>query len=337
MRAIPSLAPLLALCVIGCGDDGPALQATPDMAVPADLTVGPDLAPYPDLVASLGVGLPCPKGNECLPGLLCLGPALDPNLPAAGYCTKSCNADPDCGANAFCGPPFDKAGNFCFLRCGPNDTCTDKGQVCGRHLGGFADLVNKACLPGNPGAKDGSACKDFGDCNRNQACVVNGLDFPGGYCATIGCTLGDNTTCAPGGTPVCLRADNVNVCFAGCGSDADCRVAQGYKCLQPPGAPSKICLVLNPLGENCKAPADCAGGNPWNCIVDVKAPKGYCTVLGCDVKADTGCPSNGHCVPVNGVGVCFKRCNQTPDCASGNTCQPVVLPGGATSVCAPSP
>lgn len=327
------------LMIVGCGDDGLAQggrdMAVADLSAPPDLVPPEDLAPYPDLVASLGVGMPCPNGNECGPGMLCLGSKLDAQLPAEGYCTKACTNDPDCGANAFCGPPIDKVGNLCWARCGANDTCTNPKQICGRRLGGFTDLVNKACLPGSASAKDGSPCKTFGDCNRNQACVANPFDFPGGYCATIGCTVGDSTTCAPGGTPVCLPADNLNFCFAGCMGDGDCRVNEGYKCLQPPGVNTKICLMINPIGQHCKVQADCAGGPPWSCIVDQTLPAGYCSIIGCDAKGDTGCPTNGHCVPVAGTAVCLKSCNVDGDCASGTKCQTLPFASGNQKVCAP--
>ena len=338
-RALP-LALVLCGGLAGCGDDLASggsndLQPPADLSMP-DLTPPIDLAPYPDLVPSLGVGLPCPGGNECMAGLICLGPKLDPTLPPEGYCTKACMNDPDCGAGAFCGPPLDKVGNLCWLRCGPNDTCAQPKQVCSRRVGGFTDLVNKACVPGNAAARDGASCKSFGDCNRDQACIDNPFDFPGGYCVTFGCTVGDNNTCAPGGTPACLKADNINLCFAGCAGDGDCRINEGYKCLQPPNSPVKICIFNNPLGGHCKMPKDCAGGPPWSCIVDANLPNGYCTIVGCDTKMNTGCPSNGQCIDVGGgTGVCLKECSGNGDCAQGTTCKQVPTATGPAMACAP--
>lgn len=327
--------------IAGCGDDD-VLSVARDLAPPADLTMPDltppvDLAPYPDLSPSLGIGMPCPNGNECMPGLICFGARLDPNLPPAGYCTKACIADPECGADAFCGPPIDRSGNLCWHRCGPGDTCATPGQVCSRRLGGFIDLVNKACIPGNAAARDGSSCKSFGDCNKNQLCANNPFDFPGGVCITVGCTVGDNTTCAPGGAPACFKGDNVNVCFPACNGDGDCRINEGYKCLQPPGAPQKVCLYPNPLGGNCKVAKDCNGGGPWSCIVDVNLPGGYCSIIGCDAKADTGCPTNGHCLMVApGTNLCLKACSNNAECEKGTTCKPVPLANGMmTMICAP--
>src|SRR5262249_18394481 len=129
MRAIPRLASCLCVCLFavvlaGCGDDGglpiTSKDLTSEEAMP-DMVVADDLATFPDLVPSLGVGMPCPNGTECQMqmGMICLGPRLDPTLPADGYCSRQCKNDQDCGANAFCGPPLGSAGNLCWLRCGP--------------------------------------------------------------------------------------------------------------------------------------------------------------------------------------------------------------------------
>ena len=294
----------------------------PDLAMP-DLAPPPDLTPLPDLENPFGIGWECPNGNECLGGLTCLGSHLDPSLPASGYCTKQCMKDDDCGAGAFCGPPVPNAGNLCWLRC-TNGACASPHQVCSRYLSGQVDLVNMSCTPGNSKAQEGSPCKNFGDCNGGQVCINNPIDWPGGACITTHCTPGDSTTCVPGGSPVCLASGNGAICLPGCGTDADCRHAEGYRCVPIPNSNLKACVVPNPIGNNCKMQSDCNGGAPWTCITNMMVPNGYCSIVGCDAMKQAGCPTGAYCVSAGmNTTICLKTCSGNNDCAMGTTCKPI--------------
>jgi hypothetical protein len=319
----------------GCNDNGlasPDAATAPDASSGADLLVLPDAGAQPDLPPS-SVGMPCPTGNECPSGWLCLGQKIARSLPQDGYCTKSCMNDPDCGAGAFCGPPFLNGVNYCWTSCDANMQCAAPHRVCSRRLDGNFDLVKTACIPGNPNAKDGDPCVSFEDCNRSQACLVNPFESPGGLCLTIGCTIGDNTTCAPGGNPQCIAVGGtLNLCLAGCMANGDCRAAEGYVCQG--AAPPKSGLCLYPhakIGDACTKDTDCGlVGSPWHCLTGAPFTNGYCSGIRCDPSDDRTCPTNAHCVdptpttPQSGDEFCVKDCTTTADCrvADGYSCKP---------------
>ena len=333
------------LSFAGCTDssaltrDGAASDGSPGdaAATTADLAFAPDLL-MPDLTMSLGLGHDCPMGNECGPGQICLSSKLDKSLPAGGYCTKPCANDPDCGGDAFCGPPLPGIGSLCFPNCGPNGTCTAQNRVCGRRLNGTVDLVKTACLPGNPTAKDGSACSSFGDCNRNQVCQNNPFEAPGGACITIGCSPGDNTTCSPaaGNTGLCLVAGaNLDICLPTCAMDSDCRTLDKFSCVDVSGqgkGPNICAFVHNRPGAACKADTQCsAAGTAWRCLMGTAFPNGYCgAALGaCNPKDGLSCPEHAGCFDPTpnkpGDEFCAALCNADGDCrmADGYRCLPI--------------
>jgi hypothetical protein len=305
---------------------------SPDLAMP-DLTVGPDLA-MPDLIAPLGIGMPCPNGTECAMGQNCLGSRLDPSLPAGGYCTKPCKNDLDCGANAFCGPPLPNAGQICWELCDANGGCGGApDRVCSRHVSGLIDLVRSACIPGNPNAKDGAACKSWGDCNRDQLCQANPFEAPNGECLTVGCTQGMSATCSPamGNAAQCLALGGNTVCIPTCAMASDCRMAEGYVCAMI--ANTMLCVFPhNAPGSSCMNDATC-GPPPWRCLMGGSFPNGYCSgALGtCSPTAANSCPNNTHCydptpnMPNNGDQYCTRDCAADTDCrmADGYRCRQV--------------
>jgi len=329
----------------GCSD---AAVATPvnDMTVaaPADLAVR-DLAEAGDLLTPLGIGQECLQGTECPAGLLCLGAHLDPQLPPRGYCTRACQNDPDCGAGAFCGPPIGTVGqNLCWLRCGAGGTCDNPDHVCGRRLNGFLDLVNQACLLGNASAKEGAPCLTFGDCNRNQTCATNPFEAPNGICATVGCSVGDDTTCLPGNNAHCLDfSSGPAVCLPGCTDAKDCRQNEGYVCAMPLSLPRFCSFSHRPVGAACAMGGDCGPGNtPWKCLVTQSLPDGYCTGIGCTPTDQSSCPTRSSCIVIDGVGsFCGADCQQDKDCLTVGmrqtplTCKPFDATRPALKACLP--
>ena len=335
------------LAVAGCGDDsGLTSGNTVDMVTegPTDLAgpagdfavTPPDLAIPPDLAGIVTIiGTDCPLGNECGMGVTCLSSKLSAALPEGGFCTKQCIKDDDCGPGAFCGPSLPGLGPICYADCASNGGCMAANRVCSRRFAGFGDLVKSACLPGNRNARDGAPCKTFGDCNRNQACLNNPFDQPGGYCVTFGCTLGDNTTCspAPGNAGLCIVPvqQGLNACLPACGSVSDCRGAENYGCnaILPMGQGPTVCNFQHaPPGAACVNDKGCGADNtPWKCLTSAKFPKGYCSgpLGGCDVahSADT-CPNGAHCYDPtpkavgSGDEFCTADCKMESDCRVGD-------------------
>ena len=329
--------------LMGCSDnsglsrDGAAsdlthLDALADLAIPVDFSMG-------DLTASLNLGHDCPTGNECPMGQICLSAKLDKSLPPGGFCTKPCANDSDCGGNAFCGPSLPGVGSLCFANCEANQTCAAQNRVCSRRLNGTTDLVKTACIPGNPTARDGTACSTFGDCNKNQLCQNNPFEAPGGICITIACTPGDDTTCSPaqGNTGMCLVANGFSLCIAGCKMDSDCRTIDKYSCvdLSGKGKGPNVCIFVHPNpGAACAFDAQCAAANsPWRCLMGAKFPGGYCSgsLGGCDPKDALSCPDHSACydptpnMPKSGDEYCTAGCTADGDCRMGQgyRCLPV--------------
>lgn len=338
MRSL-SRASLLVLLVAACGsgdppsgDDGggtdgaavdgtPAADASPPDAPPPDASP-PDAAP-----PLTPIGQPCPTGTECptMMGSICLDE--DDGFPGEGYCSLGCTADADCGPGAFCSPDLGGGGRLCFAACGPAGTC-DAGRVCGQFLGGFLDLGQPACVPGNAAAIDGSACSGFFSCNADQGCISNPFSLPGGYCVTVGCTVGDDSTCAPGGDGRCIPQGMGGLCVDGCTTAADCRTAEGYTCVTAaPG--TQICLypAAGP-GAPCTDATECGpAGSPWQCLTGAGFPGGYCGATGCDPADEQTCPLDATCYDatpgaLDGTEFCGRNCTSNMDCRMGYQCLP---------------
>lgn len=346
----------LVLALAGCGDDGGFGPVILDLGGSAD-DLGRDAASDgPDLVGTPALGQSCPGGiSDCSGGLGCYAVATDPALPPQGYCTRSCVGDADCGAGAFCGPA--RAGaRVCWLRCPPSGSCPDPRQICNRVLDGAFDLGQRACVPGNAAARDGSPCASFAGCNHDQSCLANPFEAPAGFCVTPGCKPGDSTTCAsPAGQ--CLAIPSVppsSVCLPGCTGDGDCRQAEGYTCGQLlPGFGPKVCQYRHPglAGYPCQVDTDCGAGNtPWKCLTSMAEPGdlpgGYCSGVGCDPRRPNSCPYNSHCLVLAGAGktnFCTADCLKDADCDSlragkkGYTCQGIDPGQPSLKGCLPRP
>jgi hypothetical protein len=182
---------------------------------------------------------------------------------------------------------------------------------------GVLPIDRKVCLPGDPSAVDGEGCQSSGDCNYHSACVVE-LNTPGGYCTTIGCVEGDDTTCAPGGDGFCAVPENGETfCLDRCTTHSDCRQTDGYSCNTVGG--EKMCTHPQP-GSPCTQDEDC-GNAPWLCLTGATYPGGYCSV---DCTADSKCTDRSVCHDVGGRSYCIRSCDpmEPTSCRTGYACSP---------------
>ncbi len=354
MRGVAtSLICFLTIGVMGCGDNAPA---EPDAAVVQPDAAEPDAA-SPDAQppvecpapAAGAIGGACRASSECDSALgtgdgLCLDEAVVngvTNWPAVGYCTRTCSETSPCPAGASC---LDVGGGFlaCLPDCCEQETCFD-GMLCQDNLIGSPLPDALACVPGNAAAADGDPCTDFGDCNRSSVCRPDPLVFPGGLCATINCTVGDDSTCSGGR---CLDLDQGGpgggVCFKSCDSSADCRQAEGYYCRDDTAMGfGKYCTHAE-AGDTCIADSDC-GIAPWTCRTSAQSfPGGYCTVEACPTPGTgAGCPQ-GSAVsvchqPATGPNFCARSCQNNPSiCRAGYTCTQIPSGAGMVGVCLPT-
>lgn len=232
-------------------DDG--REPTPDMGLVIDMAppiVQPDMAP-PDMAppaATAGPGEPCGRDDDCEDGV-CMA---DPEFPQ-GYCAAvDCGPDDPCGVGTSCVPAAGE--NLCAVHC---DSVCREGYTCVNFDG------TGVCLPGEDGERlDGMACERDEQCGGG-GCIV---DWPGGYCTTVGCA--DRTNCARGpGAELdnrCFVANDPTFCVRMCQAPGDCR--PGYLC-QPVGQGLGVCfpdpnepvtppedLEDSPLGITCESP-----------------------------------------------------------------------------------
>jgi hypothetical protein len=158
---------------------------------------------------------------------------------------------------------------------------------------------------------DGDACTDAGDCAASSVCSDNPFESPGGYCVTVGCTVGDDSTCAPGGDGVCVDSDpfdgNPAICVDRCGSPGECRESEGYTCVSI-GVGVSGCLSDHAgAGSGCGNDSQC-GRSPWECVTDDGFPGGYCGATDCSTDPDS-CPAGMFCALVAGDTYCIEPCN----------------------------
>ena len=122
--------------------------------------------------------------------------------PETGYCVRICAEEAaDCGAGTTC---FDQEGSaqvLCMPTCCEGVACAS-GFACSSQFLGEA-IGAAVCMPGDPSAVDGTPCESVADCDVNSNCLADSSGT-GSVCATIGCTVGDDSTCAPGGDGHCI-------------------------------------------------------------------------------------------------------------------------------------
>jgi len=266
---------------------------------------------------------------------LCLNAALGGiGWPAGGYCvnkidlvsadcSNGCHTDADCGADNVC---ISVGGcNACAPACCAGDACPG-AQVCTDTLIG-GPLGKTACLPGSSTAIDGATCAGFSDCAVGSICFADQWENPAGQCTTVGCTVGDDATCATGGDGHCVDLPTITTgtgCVDRCAADGDCRMADGYRCFDG-GAAGKYCRHPQ-TGDGCAANADCGQLGLWQCLTGPSYPGGYCTPIPqCSPANGLGCtPGSSVCFDPAGAPTpyCVDRCTGTGQgtCRVGYTC-----------------
>lgn len=149
----------------------------------------------------------CTTSRDCPSGRVC-----DAGTCVAAACTSaaSCPSGHGCPVAGPAG-----AARECGEACSVNSDCKSseackwfpEGRFCARR--------------GSAG--NGAACTTFADCGGQRAC----LDWPGGYCARVGCETGADCE----SDTVCVDVDGRNVCARDCiASDEICRLSGGYEC-----------------------------------------------------------------------------------------------------------
>lgn len=366
---------LVAACAVsvvsiaGCGDNlkitdpvDAALIDAPDIdAVPIDAAV--DAVPIDASCPARPAGQPggaCTSDAQCDSAVgagdgFCLRGDLGSIVwPAQGYCVNRtdvlggtpCATDAQCGDGNLCATINDPAGayNACLPACATAGCECPDGQACATSFFN-APLANgdSACLPGNPASQDGAACTEFGQCAVDSQCVNETFEYPGGQCSRVGCTVGDDSTCAGGH---CVNLADITsgfntgtTCVDTCVNDSDCRMSEGYECVTGPGSVGRYCRHPQ-VGDTCTTAADCGDAAMWTC--SDRLPGGACTVVNaCPTPGNSqGCPALGSAcwdgaAPAD-PNMCVDRCggpvNTQGGCRAGLVCRDIDPAGGPTRV-----
>lgn len=366
------------VCLGGCTDDSDCasgLECDPRAGI-----AGACFDPGAAVGDACGADDDCPMGSACLteagngwPGGACAGLGCDPVsntgctgdaqcLPSGfggdGLCVDGCGTTADCRDGYECrGSATYPDRLVCQPGCTSDAACTG-GRVCNEALG-------TCSVAFDPGSLGGACSRFSGGCDGGTCLDERTYGDPGGYCAYVGCTVGDDSTCPTGG--VCApTASGDGICLRGCATSTDCRAA--YRCdhVDPaddtsssgcvPGCTgaagecTSMMRTCNPgtglcttpfvagnLGEPCTGAVDCPGGI---CLADSDGwPAGTCAYPGCAIAGDSSdCPAGGVCVDdATGDpdrGYCIDACTVgvTP-CRPGYEC--VALAGGAEGACRP--
>ena len=249
---------------------------------------------------------------------------LDPHCPVG----LVCRAAPVVGADA-------RLGTALAARCGPPGLGgAELGAACARD----DDCQHALCLETTAdGPRCTRLCSDAAPCEGGQACRGVAVTVPGAL------TQGGRSA------PVCVPATGSGAaCEAGCNNGEVCGVWLGGQVAVPGGVveAAGACERPNPagaaLGASCEDAFDCAHGN--GCVPDLEASL-RCAPP-CARPAD--CPGNAVCVtrpllPALGgasaleQGFCLPvppsvgsgdACTADIECAGGETCRVIALPGG---------
>ncbi|HEY5923109.1 MAG TPA: hypothetical protein VIV11_15625, partial [Kofleriaceae bacterium] len=290
---------LCAVVLWGCGDDAPMTSrdaaGVDNTVVDVTATDAPIDAPADALVCPAAVagtlGGTCTMDSQCdsvtnaADGLCLRGLQGSVTWPAAGFCVSkvdTCTDDASCGTGGQCITLTGAMLKFCVPTCS-NAACEcPADQLCASSFIGDPFAAGKtACMPGLAAANDGSACDDFGDCDQGSVCRRD-VEFPGGYCQRIGCTIGNDATCA-GADGHCIDlavAESTPVmgsgCVDACTNDNECRVADAYRCFDAGATIGKFCRHPH-VGDACVIDGDCGDAATWECKTGVGFPGGMCT------------------------------------------------------------
>ncbi len=370
MRHLLACAALLAIAPLaGCGDNlkpqGDVDAATVDTAeidsMPIDARPPDAMIDASCPVRTQGmVGGSCTTDTQCdsTPGSgdgFCLTGAVgggSVSWPLVGYCVNqidTCTAT-SCGAGNQCTTINDPLGAFraCLPTCGAAPCVCSDGQLCASSFSG-SDLGTgqMACLPGNAASTDGRACAGFGECAQDSLCQNDPFEYPNGECGTLGCTIGNDATCATGGDGHCVDLAAITsgqnsgtICVDRCVTEADCRSAEGYHCIDGGGTLGKYCRHPH-IGDPCTLDGHCGDAATWRCSMVL--PNGNCTPrAACPTPGDSaGCAVfSSVCweglTPAATDNECVDRCggpvNTQGGCRAGLTCRDVDPLGGATHV-----
>ncbi|MEZ4399142.1 MAG: hypothetical protein R3B06_03940 [Kofleriaceae bacterium] len=361
---------LVSLPLFGCGDnlkpasdvdastDAPLIDAPPidaEIDAPIDAAVDAMVCPPP---ATGQVGGPCTGDAMCDSAAgagdgFCLRGAQGTVVwPDAGFCVNqvgTCTAG-SCGAGNQCttiNDPVDGAFDACLPACAASACACPDGQACATSFVGSAFGAGQtACLPGDVAAVDGAACSNFGDCAQDSLCQGPSAEVPNGACGRLGCTIGDDTTCAAAGDGHCVNLAAITsglnsgtLCVDACTVDSDCRQAEGYKCFDAGGTVGKFCRHPQ-VGDACLLATDCGDPATWTCNLALAG--GTCTLLaacptpgsssGCPLFS-TACWDGPTPAPVDNS--CVDRCggpvNTQGGCRAGLVCRDV-NPGAAVTL-----
>jgi hypothetical protein len=289
-------------------------------------------------------------------GVCLRGPQGATTWPAEGYCVNkidTCTTDASCGANNECVTINDPLGAFkaCVPACGTGACVCSNGQICAGSFSGSALAGGDvACFPGNASATDGDPCNGFGECAQDSICLQDPLEYPGGQCHRIACTIGTDSTCATGGDGHCIDYSLItaglnaaDVCVDQCTVDADCRQADGYKCFDGGAGVGKFCRHPQ-AGDACAVATDCGSAVLWTCKTGLTFPGGMCTPIpACLTPGDgTGCsPGSSICYDsvlpvVTTDNVCVDRCGGPAGtqggCRTGYVCRDTDPVAGPTHI-----
>lgn len=344
MRILPAVALLsCAALLAACGDNLSADRPI-DAAIDVAIVDTPDIDTMPidarDIDAAVDancparlpgqVGGPCTTDAMCDSAAgagdgFCLRGAQGPTTwPAEGYCVNqidTCNTDNQCGAGNECVTINDPGGPFraCLPACGTGACSCSNGQLCAGSFSGSTLAGGRtACFPGNASATDGDPCVGFGECAQDSICLADGFEYPGGQCHRLLCTVGSDSTCAPGGDGHCVNYSQITtgvngstVCVDSCVNDTDCRQNDGFKCFDGGAGVGKFCRHPH-AGDACTVDTDCGSAALWDCKTGLTFPGGMCTPT-------TGCPTPGEgngCS--NGLSICYD--SVLPAVATDNVC-----------------
>lgn len=264
----------------------------------------------------------------------CLNAAQrDVNWPETGYCVRICPAEAaDCGAGTFCFAQEGAAQVLCLPTCCEGGACAS-GYACSTAFLG-QEIGAAICMPGDPSAADGTPCGSVAECDVDSNCAPD-QSGTSGLCTTIGCTVGDDATCAPGGDGHCVDEDGEGGapahCVDPCEETADCATADGQRCDED----GMFCRHSE-IGDPCGADGEC-GLTPWDCRTeaDDDFPGGYCTI-----PCGGGCPDGAVCNDLLFGGAdgpfCVEECTLEAGCPrAGYECLDVATGDGILRGCVP--